>query len=165
MDLVERGQGLAGVEPRLQGALSAELGGEGAPSALGLEVRLQPPCRDLVWLEEVALLLCMRDELEGDVSTVSSDGGGQVLQDVGRLLKPPTPVVGDDGLRLAVLLDGFVSAVEEPALVVSNYVCADGSSLGQSGDAQEASHTTSCSVSPHFSLNLSKSLWSSSRKS
>jgi hypothetical protein len=107
----------------------------------------------------------MRDELEGDVSTVSSDGGGQVLQDVGRLLKPPTPVVSDDGLRLAVLLDGFVAVVEEPALVVSNYVGTDGSSLGQSGDAQEASHTTSCSVSPHFSLNLSKSLWSSSRKS
>jgi hypothetical protein len=39
-------------------------------------------------------------ELEGDVDAVSSIGGDWLLQDVGRLLKQPTPAIDDDSSSL-----------------------------------------------------------------
>lgn len=83
MEVVERREGPARVEPRLQGALGAELGGEGGPSALGLgvlgaELRLELPRRDLVRLEEVALLLGVRGE--GGVARAAAAGSLRYLR-------------------------------------------------------------------------------------
>ena len=53
---------------------------------------------------------------------------------MGKLLEQPTPVIGDDGSRLAVLLVGVVASVEEAAPVVGGYVGSDGSRPGRNGD-------------------------------
>jgi len=70
-------------------------------------------------------------ELEGDVGVVSSAGGGWLLQDVGRLLEQPTPVVDDDGSLLELLLIRVVASIEEPTPVVGDYVSSNRSGVGR----------------------------------
>jgi hypothetical protein len=49
---------------------------------------------------------------------------------VGKLLEQPSPVVGDDGLRLAVLLVGVIASIKEVIPVVSDYVGSNDNGLG-----------------------------------
>jgi hypothetical protein len=72
---------------------------------------------------------------------------------VDRLLEHPTPVVGNDGL-LVVLLVGVVASLEEVAPVVGDYVISDSRGRVRTGTSREASRMA------HLASNLSKSLWS-----